>query len=411
MTNDNKTLADVRPGGRVRLGDQLLIDKRARELLAAEYRQAGYPCESEKIIEGYWDSHPSIRAIIAALSAQPSPGGQGALSAMLPDDARLVGVIADNIERGKLDHPGFYRNTQLAEALRRVLDTARSGQRFPCGQGDIRSEKAATFLRQYLTYLRSSPRQGLRPRWCDVYEAIEVAIEALTARQPSKQPDSVALGEATEFCIEKGGRQLVGESVWVEVRREGDRTFPRAMTWDQADAFLRSCNVGPLPTIHPLYAAPPAQHAEVSEGSFRAAASRQTASAESNATAEALIAAARQPVGEPVSEAIEQLADDVDSCVADACGYLASDSGWDDYGIYRDDAVERYRALPDRIRALATPPAPAVDLGQFRQPVQDWLDDAQASMEEHGDYDGVFGHAIEEGTRLLALIDGKAVQS
>ncbi len=34
--------------------------------------------------------------------------------------------------------------------------------------------------------------------------------EALAARQPSKQPDSVALGEATEFCIEKGDRQPVG---------------------------------------------------------------------------------------------------------------------------------------------------------------------------------------------------------
>lgn len=42
------------------------------------------------------------------------------------------------------------------------------------------------------------------------------------------------------------------------------------------------------------------QPVEVSEGGFRAAASRQTASAESYATAEALIAAARQPVGEPV---------------------------------------------------------------------------------------------------------------
>ncbi|QGM11144.1 hypothetical protein EIELFIGP_01719 [Stenotrophomonas maltophilia] len=69
--------------------------------------------------------------------------------------------------------------------------------------------------------------------------------------------------------------------------------------------------------------------------------------------------AARQPVGEPVAEAIEQLADDVESCVSDACGYLASDSGWDDYGIYRDDAAERYRALPDRIRALSAPPAQA----------------------------------------------------
>lgn len=74
--------------------------------------------------------------------------------------------------------------------------------------------------------------------------------------------------------------------------------------------------------------------------------------------------AARQPVGEPVAEAIEQLADDVESCVSDACGYLASDSGWDDYGIYRDDAAARYRALPDRIRALAAAPAQVVDLAE-----------------------------------------------
>ena len=84
----------------------------------------------------------------------------------------------------------------------------------------------------------------------------------------------------------------------------------------------------------------------------------------SEATYAALEAAlaARQPVGEPVAEAIEQLADDVESCVSDACGYLASDSGWDDYGIYRDDAEARYRALPDRIRALAATPAQAVEM-------------------------------------------------
>ncbi|GAB2314443.1 hypothetical protein [Stenotrophomonas geniculata] len=68
-------------------------------------------------------------------------------------------------------------------------------------------------------------------------------------------------------------------------------------------------------------------------------------------------------------------------------------------GLFTHPTVYRY----------AAPPAQAVDLGQFRQPVQDWLDDAQASMEEHGDYDGVFGYAIEEGTRLLALIDSQAV--
>ncbi len=62
-----------------------------------------------------------------ALSAQPSTSGQHSVR-MLPDDARIVGVIADSIELGKLDHPGFYRNTQLGEALRRVLSAALSAQ-------------------------------------------------------------------------------------------------------------------------------------------------------------------------------------------------------------------------------------------------------------------------------------------
>lgn len=43
---------------------------------------------------------------------------------LLPDDPRIVEKIAAEIEGGKLDHPGFYRNTQLAEALRRMLDAA-----------------------------------------------------------------------------------------------------------------------------------------------------------------------------------------------------------------------------------------------------------------------------------------------
>nr|WP_313518511.1 hypothetical protein [Stenotrophomonas pavanii] len=66
--------------------------------------------------------------------------------------------------------------------------------------GDSRSTRAATFLRQYLTYLRSSPRQGLRPRWCDVYEALEITIESLSAQpSPGGKPDVLAaLVEACE---------------------------------------------------------------------------------------------------------------------------------------------------------------------------------------------------------------------
>ncbi|HDS1362912.1 TPA: hypothetical protein ACG46E_000934 [Stenotrophomonas maltophilia] len=111
----------------------------ARQFLAAEFESAGLPHVAGGILAGIspFGKGVYIAAVAAALSARHSPGGQDELSAqagwMLPDDARLVGVIADNIERGKLDHPGFYRNTQLAEALRRVL-SAGLAARQPIGQ-------------------------------------------------------------------------------------------------------------------------------------------------------------------------------------------------------------------------------------------------------------------------------------
>ena len=120
------TLADAQPGGRVRLGGAPWPE--IDVILADAYSAGAEGLPFEGIAR-----RAAVRKAIAALSAQPSPGGQG----------------------------------------------------------DSRSERAATFLRQHLTYLRSSPRQGLRPRWCDVYEALEVAIEALAARQP--------VGEVIEY--------------------------------------------------------------------------------------------------------------------------------------------------------------------------------------------------------------------
>ncbi|MCO7500576.1 hypothetical protein NJG17_11755 [Stenotrophomonas maltophilia] len=87
-------------------------------------------------------------------------------------------------------------------------------------------------------------------------------------------------------------------------------------------------------------------------------------------------------------------------------GDLMQDDGSSIYGLHLscDECPEEGSVT---LAEFPAAPAQAVDLGQFRQPVQDWLDDAQASMEEHGDSDGVFGYAIEEGTRLLALIDSQ----
>ncbi|WP_242883593.1 hypothetical protein [Stenotrophomonas maltophilia] len=144
MSNDNKTLADVQPGGMVRLGDGLLpcpfcgapaerIDfgigsgeNEGGSCIACTVCQHSGPIEfgfKENFVSN-WNRR--------ALSAQPSPGGQHGVW-MLPDDARIVGVIADSIERGKLDHPGFYRNTQLGEVLRRVLSAALAARQ-PVGE-------------------------------------------------------------------------------------------------------------------------------------------------------------------------------------------------------------------------------------------------------------------------------------
>lgn len=111
--------------------------------------------------------------------ADPQPGGRVWLATVLYD--RAHDLLGDAYNAGT---HGIGYSQQAME----LHDAIIPAQPSPGCQGDSRSERAATFLRQYLTYLRSSPRQGLRPRWCDVYEALEVAIEALAARQPVGEP-------------------------------------------------------------------------------------------------------------------------------------------------------------------------------------------------------------------------------
>lgn len=73
MTTDNKTLADVQPGGRVRLGDRngsLAVS--LRQIADAQYTRrqrfnGRLPADVQEV----------IRMAAEALSAQPSPGGQG----------------------------------------------------------------------------------------------------------------------------------------------------------------------------------------------------------------------------------------------------------------------------------------------------------------------------------------------
>ena len=63
--------------------------------------------------------------------------------------------------------------------------------------------------------------------------------------------------------------------------------------------------------------------------------------------------------------------------------------------------------IGDEVKRYAAQPAQAVDLGQFRRPIEEWRSDMEQWVEGHGDYDEVFAKDIAEANRLLALIDSQ----
>ncbi|MEE9876555.1 MAG: hypothetical protein PBU97_07945 [Stenotrophomonas maltophilia] len=84
MTTDNKTMADVQPGGMVRLGDQLVLAKLvgAAGLMLAEIDTCGHevdPAYRHTLYEAWKEGK-------AALSAQPSP------AAAVPAGWKLVPI-------------------------------------------------------------------------------------------------------------------------------------------------------------------------------------------------------------------------------------------------------------------------------------------------------------------------------
>jgi len=146
MNTDNKTLADVKPGGRVRLGDQA---ERAR--FEAWARKHGL--SSRTLREAYEEAQQ------AALSAQPSPPHQ--------IDAETLWWLQDAInamaEGGNQSHIRF---------LQRLHDSL-AAQPSPGGQDVLFIEELAELRR-----LVPSVNQK---------QALDAAIAALAARQPVRK--------------------------------------------------------------------------------------------------------------------------------------------------------------------------------------------------------------------------------
>ncbi|MBN7828356.1 hypothetical protein J5H37_02310 [Stenotrophomonas maltophilia] len=146
MSNDNKTLADVQPGGRVRLGDQA---ERAR--FEEWYVQNAFDYVANPI--GSRDCALMRKAWNAALSAQPSPGGQGetlvtdamvmaALQAVTREtlagvgdcDSKVIGVLTAYGIDGAVDIPTMVR--AMLEAALAARQPARQEPTMPMGHDD-----------------------------------------------------------------------------------------------------------------------------------------------------------------------------------------------------------------------------------------------------------------------------------
>ncbi|WP_228756447.1 hypothetical protein [Stenotrophomonas sp. MH181796] len=337
MSNEKKTLADVQPGGRARLGDQALstgeLRRNAHVLVLQEMRtrftDAGSPSRTA-----------ALDAAIAALSAQLSPAGQGDT---LANEIDLVRAVLD----------GYPDSTARSDALRatRVIRAALAARQPVWDQhpDDLAVDAFAAAMKAKMAAARAKGRGGWEdPAQCSADDLSSMLRDHVEKGDPR---------DVGNFCMMLHQR---GEAI--ATRQPVCGTCAEVIRPDALTGTTCSC--------------------------------------------------ASQPVGkEPVT--VEAVATVRRWSNGDRYIDWLTEGGIADLEV-GDVLMVSDRAITDEDgsgEVYAAPPAQAVDLGQFRQPVQDWLDDAQASMEEHGDYDGVFGYAIEEGTRLLALIDSQAVQS
>lgn len=161
MSNDMTTLADVQPGGRVRLGDVLPPLPEPRVIGADRHPPV-------KLHRGYTAEQMREYAR-AALSAQPSPGGQDALD--------CIGRIEEAIEF-RVPHDIYAAvHGELAE-LKAAL-----AARQPVGQGD--AWDIAELVRTDLD------RQSCPDAYMRI--AMESVVKHLAARQPVGQIDEAAV--------------------------------------------------------------------------------------------------------------------------------------------------------------------------------------------------------------------------
>ncbi|KOO75326.1 hypothetical protein [Stenotrophomonas maltophilia] len=327
MSNDNKTLADAQPGGRVRLGDQA---ERAR---FEQYRGGDF----ERDAHGYYTNPRTAQDWAmwqAALSAQPSPGGQR-------DDSPMAKMAA--ALRGK------------AEAERAAFD-----QRVQSGEWGPMPDNPDVLELPPLPEEVDSVRCMIRGEKgfaepCDYYfnskQIRDYARTALAASQPVSETDAYQQGfrDGQDRTCTVVARQPVGWQPMESAPKDGTvvlgllegSDIPQSIRfrdgWEIAwDGYRIPAHDGPLRWA-PLYAATPAQQ-----------------------PAQVYLDGLDRALGEAIDQRdrYHEMADDLAGHIAAITGvdigeHSSANCPWQN----AIEAAEEYK------------PAQAVDLGQFREVV------------------------------------------
>lgn len=198
--------------------------------VAKHFGLAVTPEEMGEAIANAPSSRFSAESAAAAFAnVQPSPGGHGdaitpamvdAAASVLArwaghdDGSRWVHEARDALEAALAarqpvgdQHPDDLAVDAFAAAMKAKMADARAKGR---GGWEDPAQCTADDLSRML---RDHVEKGDPRDVANFCMMLHQRGESISARQPSKQPDSVALGEATEFCSEKGAMQPMGEPV------------------------------------------------------------------------------------------------------------------------------------------------------------------------------------------------------
>ncbi|MCF3524583.1 hypothetical protein [Stenotrophomonas maltophilia] len=253
MSSDNKTLADVQPGGMVRLGDQdEKPPQELPELIVTRGDGIPLPDQAAGIEEFKRQCLRRIETEYPHLSAQPSPGGQ---DATVSDD--MVQAFKAALARAQL--PGksrtyFLKDSELPSILREVL-AARQPVEFERAIPTRRRESAVELLLQ-LGFVWNNQR------WEDRRQPVgdHLAQDRKMVSQPVGEPVTEAWIVVKEHVWDHGdgGRPTLAYLWPYEFER---RVYP---TFAAASDFIKAGD-WPLGFVAMQIQAPPAQAVDLAE--------------------------------------------------------------------------------------------------------------------------------------------------